>query len=414
MTRLLLLGGGHAHLMAVPLLARSRPASARIALVAPSAALLYSGMMPGWLAGRYRFDECSIDLVRLCRAHGIEWIEDEIVDLDLARREAVGRRDRHPFELVSVNVGSENDLGRIGAGAPFVLGSKPFARFVGPWDGWRAQALERPGARRLLVVGGGPAGVEIAFALAALAQAEPALAGSSVALASAGARLFEGMSAIAARLAERGLRRHGVQLSFGRRYLGADAGCARFDDGEPIAADLIVVATGARPPAWLGRCAARDGVAMAPDGGLAVRSDLRSTSHAAVFAAGDCASFVDQSMPRSGVHALRQGAVLARNLLGALAAWRPPDGRVRGADEAGSRAADGRVRSAGEVARRAGAGVGSVAGARERYLARRWTLALLDRCDGGAIGAWGPIGFAGTWVARWKERIDRRFVGGFR
>jgi len=373
MTRVLLLGGGHAHLAAVPVLAQSGLAKARLALVAPAAQLLYSGMMPGWLAGQYRFEECAIDLARVCRTHGVEWIEDEIVDIDFVAREAIGRHARHRFDLASINVGSSNDMGRVDEGAPCVLGAKPFADFVAAWSRWRERALARAAPRSLVVVGGGAAAVEIAFALAALVRAQAAFAGSSVTLATSGERLLQGMSSIAGTLARASLERMNVGLRFGHRYVGADGGGARFDGAASIAADLVVVATGAGPPGWLTACARRDGVAVAPDGGLAVRSDLGSTSHASLFAAGDCASVVDQRVPKSGVHALRQGPVLASNL-----------GRALGAAPL------------------------------ERYAARRWTLALLNRCNGSAIGAWGPLGFAGGWAWRWKDRIDRRFIQRFR
>ncbi len=384
MTGILLVGGGHAHLIAAPLVARARAEGVSVALVAPSAKLLYSGMMPGWLSGQYRFAECAIDLARVCSTNGIEWIEDEIVDIDFAGREALGRAARYRFDLASVNVGSDNDLGSVGESAPTVIGAKPFARFVDAWDGWHAGAHAGPGPRSLLVVGGGAAAVEIAFALAAIARADPALAGSRVRLATAGDALLPGMSRIAAGEAARSLAARDVELRFGLRYTGADHGCARFDGAQPLAADLVIVANGARPPGWLTVAARRHAVAVAADGGLSIRSDLRSTSHAAIFAAGDCASFVDQSVPKSGVHALRQGAVLANNLVAAL------DRR-------------GEKRTSGARSWRA-----------TRFVARRRTLALLNRCDGSAIGAWGSIGFAGEWVWRWKDRIDRRFMARFR
>ncbi|HWS76355.1 MAG TPA: TIGR04283 family arsenosugar biosynthesis glycosyltransferase, partial [Quisquiliibacterium sp.] len=173
-------------------------------------------------------------------------------------------------------------------------------------------------------------------------------------------------------------------------------GGARFEGGPPIAADLVVVATGARPPAWLQAAALRDSVTLAPDGGLAVRSDLRSTSHPAVFAVGDCAGFVDQRVPRSGVHALRQGPVLAENLASSLA-----QAAVDG-PHAGTASDSPAPRMAPREALPA------------RYRARRWTLALLNRCDGSAIGSWGPFGFSGRWAWRWKDRIDRRFIARFR
>ncbi|MCL4744701.1 MAG: FAD-dependent oxidoreductase [Burkholderiaceae bacterium] len=191
------------------------------------------------------------------------------------------------------------------------------------------------------------------------------------------------MSPLAARLAHASLLDRRIDLRFGHRYVGAERGAARFEAHPAVNADLVIVATGARPPQWLGLAAARDTVSVAADGGLAIRSDLRSASHPAVFAAGDCATFIDQSVPKSGVHALRQGPVLARNLARGLCA------------------ANG------------GAPASALAVAAERFAPRRWTLALLNRCDGSAIGAWGPLGFAGEWAWRWKDRIDRRFMARF-
>ena len=384
MTGVLLIGGGHAHLIAAPLIARTAGEAARVALVAPSTRLLYSGMMPGWLSAQYRFDECAIDLARMCRANRIEWIEDEIVDIDFTSRAAIGRFARYPFDLASVNVGSANDLGQIGESAPTVLGAKPFARFVDDWNSWTEGVNARPRPRSVVVVGGGAAAVEIAFALAALVAGGSALAGSKVTLVTAGEDLLQGMSRVAAALAQRSLLARGVEARFGCRYVGAGDGCARFDGAPAIEADLVVVANGARPPDWLAQAASRDGVSLAADRGLAIRSDLRSTSHAAIFAAGDCASFVDQRVPKSGVHALRQGPVLAANVGVALSERT----RVRAAD--------------------------ATPAATVRFGARRRTLALMNRCDGSAIGAWGPIGFAGAWAWRWKDRIDRRFMARFR
>lgn len=379
------MGGGHAHLMAAPVLARAVRARAEIALVAPAEHLLYSGMMPGWIAGQYRFEDCAIHLKALCERHGVRWIEDLIVDIDFTARVAIGARGRYHFDLASINVGSANVLGEIGPDAPLVLGAKPFAEFQSAWRE-RAAATAARGGGKAVVVGGGAAAVEIAFAL------RRAVPDATVTLATAGTAVLQEISPIAARLALRSLRTRGVEVLFGHRYVGAASGAVRFDALAPIAADLAIVATGARPPPWLGEAGSRHSVSVAPDGGLAIRSDLRSVSHAAVFAAGDCATFVDRAVPKSGVHALRQGPVLARNLALALGLER-----------------------AAEPARARGPGASRTApGARPgRFVPRPWTLALLNRCDGSAIGAWGPVGFAGRWAWRWKDRIDRRFMARF-
>src|SRR4029450_10844796 len=53
MKRLLLAGGGQAQLFALGELARNAPRDVEITLVTPNAELLYSAMLPGWIARHY-------------------------------------------------------------------------------------------------------------------------------------------------------------------------------------------------------------------------------------------------------------------------------------------------------------------------------------------------------------------------
>lgn len=361
--RVLLLGGGHTQLVAGPLLARLAGGSARLEMLAPAPRLLYSGMMPGWLAGRWDFDACALPLARIAGRAGLRWIGGVAVDIDFReRRVRTADGTWHPYDLIALNVGSENTLGDTPAGTEGVLGAKPFATFV---ERWRLP----PRDSEAVVVGAGPAGVEIAFALVACRL--------RVTLATLGDDVLEGLAPAARRLARRRLAELGVRLCTGWRFEGAGDGQARFVDRDGarhlLAARCTLVASGARTPAWLAAAARRDGVAVAEDGAVVVDDALQSVSHPGVFASGDCAMRAAGAIPRSGVHALRQGPTLARSLAAAIAGrtpaadWRPP----------------------------------------------RRTLALLDTGDGRAIGAWGPFAFEGRWVQRWKTRIDRGFVARF-
>jgi selenide,water dikinase len=377
MTHVLLLGGGHTHLGAAPRLGRLLAGRARVTLLAPEPLLLYSGMMPGWLARQYAFDDCAIDLRRVATAAGVEWCAGTVVDIDFAARAAItadGRR--HPYDLLSLNVGSANHVGDLAPDASItVLAAKPFAAFV---DGWTRWLRSPPPAPRCVVVGGGAAAVEIACALESLTRDGRALAGGSVALATSGDRLLAGHSPLAVRLARRTFERRRIALLTGRRYTGVRAGAVQLQPtagGLPQAlpADLLVVATGALPPQWLARAARAQGLAVAADGGIAVHPTMQSVGDERVFASGDCATFVDRPVPKSGVHALKQGEPLARSIVARL---------------------DGAPGTP--------------------YVAQRQALALLNRCDGTAIASYGVLAAAGAVWWRWKDRIDRRFVERFR
>ena len=70
MKRLLLVGGGHAQLAVLHALARQRPRGVEAVLLTPSPWQWYSGMLPGWMAGHYRAEDCRIDLRPLAAAAG--------------------------------------------------------------------------------------------------------------------------------------------------------------------------------------------------------------------------------------------------------------------------------------------------------------------------------------------------------
>ena len=59
--RLLLVGGGHAHVEVLRRFAMAPMAGVEIALVSPQEFTPYSGMLPGFVAGHYRWRECHIE-----------------------------------------------------------------------------------------------------------------------------------------------------------------------------------------------------------------------------------------------------------------------------------------------------------------------------------------------------------------
>jgi selenide,water dikinase len=305
-----------------------------------------------------------------------------LVDIDFAARQVTDSQgQRHDYDLLSLNVGSASRPGLRAAGSSVTtLPAKPFAEFVQAWGAWLDRAPSQP---RCFVVGGGAAGFELACALASLRSGDGPMAGASVSLVTSDTRLLAGQSRLAATLARTSLHRKGVQIHDACRYVGVDGNQIRLmhhpDVELALDADLVLIATGAHPPDWLRACAARQGIRQGADGGIAVDAGMRSLSDHRVFAAGDCASFVEQAVPRSGVHALRQGEPLSAAIAQCVAGG--PDA----------------------------ARVDPLA----RYTPQRHALALLNRCDGTAIAQWGPLAWAGRAAWQWKDRIDRGFMARF-
>lgn len=392
MKRLVLVGGGHAQLAVLRALARTRPQGLETVLVTPSPWQYYSGMLPGWMAGHYREEDCRIDLRPLADAAGTRLLIGAATALEADRRQlrfeqapadGGGPADSLPYDLLSLDIGSETDTAALaGLAAGRLLAVRPLPAFFTAWPRVVDTARATAGFR-LCVVGGGAAGVELALAAAQALRKHAAKA--QIALVCPPAGLLDGHAEGVRRRVLRQLVAAGITVHLqravgeadGLRLVGSPAShalppddrlqaesCPQPDD-RLLPADCVLAATGARPQAWL----RRSGLACTAAGWVRVDAHHRSLSHAEVFAAGDVCARTDRALARSGVHAVHAGPILAANLHAAL---------------------DGRPPRA--------------------YVPKPRSLYLIACGPRYAIASWGPWSAEGGWVWRWKDWIDRGFI----
>lgn len=367
MPRLLLIGGGHAHVEVLRRIAlEGAPAGTTVTIVSPDRLTPYSGMLPGWIAGHYTQADCHIDLEPLAASAGVRFVRDRVTALDAAAKRAfVQAGDAYEFDLASIDTGSTPPLDEIPGARDHALPVKPVATFIEGLDALGKRIGE--GGGRIVVVGGGAAGLEVLLAVrhriaaagAARAMPEFAIVSTSALLASHNARTR--------RLFERIVAERGVVLHAGVAVAAVERDRLVLADGRAIPCDVAIVATGAAAPAWP-RAA---GLATDPRGFIRVDGALRSISHPYVLAAGDVARVDGPPYPKSGVYAVRQGPVLAANLR-ALA--------------------------------------GGTADPLARYTPQPQSLALISAGERYAVASRGRWAFGGHWVWRWKDHIDRGFM----
>ena len=134
MKRLLLLGGGHAHVKVLADLAQRPLAGWAVQLVSPYRRQIYSGMLPGWIAGHYRLDECALSLDRLTRAAGVSFHETAGLALDPVRntlRCADGQT--LAFDRLSIDTGPMPALDGLPGSQDHALPIRPIEGFVAAW-----------------------------------------------------------------------------------------------------------------------------------------------------------------------------------------------------------------------------------------------------------------------------------------
>lgn len=361
---LVLAGGGHAHLFVLQALARRRPKNIDVTLISPSRWQYYSGMIPGWMSGYYRQEDCRIDLAALAYAAGVNFIEKCVVAMRAdAACVSMGSGGHITYDLLSLDVGGEPDESWTLSSAPRAISVRPMSGFVQEWT----EGLSENSGRSLAIIGGGAGGVELAFAAKAGTEAAGSGVASDVSLVCGETGILESFPLGARRKIERKLSAAGVHV-LRVRAVASERGIL-LSNGQGLEAEKVFVATGTKAPLWL----QLSGLGLGDEGYVQVNKFHQIVSHPNVFAAGDVCDRVDFDLPKSGVHAVRAGAVLAHNLLAMLTG-----GRLR------------------------------------PYVPKRSVLYLISTGDKSAVASWGWWSAQGRWVWKWKDLIDRSFIRKFR
>ena len=291
---IVLLGGGHTHVQVLKTFGMQPQAGLRLTLISEDSVSPYSGMLPGCLAGIYQEDEIHINLERLCQFAGARFVRAQATGINLKEnRLQLQRRPDFRFDVLSINTGA---LPTRPSESSVTV--KPISDFLPKWHQLLASLQTND---KVLVVGGGAGGVEVAFAARTVMPA-------SCEITIAGRELMPGHSSrlsakVGAALAKRDIR-----------WLQQSVQCAADGsvelNGWRYPADRVLWVTGVQAPVWY----ADSDLATDPQGFVTVNAHLQSVSHPNIFAAGDIADLGQQARPKSGVFAVRAGPVLADNL----------------------------------------------------------------------------------------------------
>ncbi len=371
---IVLVGGGHSHVGVLKRFGMQPLPGVRLTLICTDTHTPYSGMLPGYVAGHYDYDEVHIDLRRLAEFAGARLYRDAVVGLDRANRKVLcSNRPPVPYDVLSINTGSTPQLHGVPGAQAHAIAVKPIGRFNERWLALLERVRRHAEPTTVAVVGAGAGGVELLLAMQVRLRRELQQLGRDPAalrfhLFTRSAHILPTHNARVRARFEALLAARGVQVHRGAAVAQVGPGRLHTAQGLVVDADEIVWVTRAGGPAWL----QGTGLALDADGFIQVRDTLQTVTDPAIFAAGDVASMVGAPLEKAGVFAVRQGLPLARNLRL----------QVQGA-------------------------------ALQPYHPQRHWLALIGTGERNAVASRGWMGFGGDWVWRWKEWIDRRFMRQF-
>jgi selenide,water dikinase len=98
---IVLVGGGHSHVGVLRRFGMQPAPGVRLTLVCTDPHTPYSGMLPGYVAGHYGYDDVHVDLGRLAGFARARFLCAEVTGIDRVARQ-VQLRDRPPirYDLV--------------------------------------------------------------------------------------------------------------------------------------------------------------------------------------------------------------------------------------------------------------------------------------------------------------------------
>ncbi|MBT8004519.1 MAG: FAD-dependent oxidoreductase, partial [Rhodospirillales bacterium] len=310
---LVLIGGGHSHVAVLKMFGMKPMPGVRITVIARDVHTPYSGMLPGYVAGHYDFDDVHIDLRPLSQFAGARLYHDEAIRIDHVNKKVICK-NRPPvsYDLLSVNIGSTP---RVTGAAELGTPVKPINRFVRRWERLSDRIMENPGPHKIAIVGAGAAGVEILLAIQFRLKNMLKDRGRDSEelefhLVSKTETIMPQFPASVGQRFERVLKERGVIVHRGREAEQTSAGTLELVGGETLKLDEILWVTAAGAAPWL----KESGLAVDEHGFVSVKDTLESTSHPGIFAVGDIADVVNHPRPKAGVFAVRQGKPLAKNL----------------------------------------------------------------------------------------------------
>ena len=297
---LVLIGGGHSHLSVLKYFAMHPVPGLRLTLITRDLHTPYSGMLPGYIAGHYSYDEAHIDLRPLAQFAQARIYHAEVNDIDLNNK-LIFCEGRPPisYDLVSINIGSKPGTLHIPGAEQYTVPVKPIDNFLKQWQQLSETVVDTTDKDFFLaIVGGGAGGVEMALATQfrlqhLLAEKNQANNFLKIDLYCDGDTILPTHNKQVRNRFNRFLKQRDIRIHTGHRIEEVQQSKLISHDGQKHHADAVLWVTNASAPAWL----AETGLAVDKNGFIAVNDYLQSTSHENVFAAGDIAAVINHPTP---------------------------------------------------------------------------------------------------------------------
>lgn len=313
---ILLIGGGHSHAIVLKLFANNPVAGVNLTLITPDQYTPYSGMLPGHIAGFYKYHECHIDLQNLSKFANAQLYPDRVVGLDLKNHKVLcANSPTIDFDILSIDIGSTPAKLSVSGAAEYTIAAKPVKQLLESWYKLPEMVIKNPQKPlSISIVGGGAGGVELALSMLAGLR-KVGSKNIEVHLWQRTEELMPNHHPSVRQIMQKILINKGVKLHLGENVCQVRQTIdekleIKSESGLMLSYDQVFWVTQASAANWV----KDSGIATDEQGFILVDDNLQSISHSSIFATGDIATMINYHLPKAGVFAVRQGKPLYENL----------------------------------------------------------------------------------------------------
>ena len=308
---LVLVGGGHAHMVTLKNLKSFIDKGHRATVIGPSPYHYYSGMGPGMLSRTYSPDDIRFATEHVVKKQGGSFILDRVTRIDPDKKTVILENSAPvSYDVLSFNAGSYVPLDQVAGEQKDIFSVKPIETLLQA----QARISDLISRKKITVgiVGGGPSSLEIAGNIWQLSRDH----GKFMPLIKifAGSRLMSRFPEKIRKMAYKSLKQKNVEIIEQDYSKEIKTGKITLESGAVHEADIIFLAVGVKPSTIF----KESGLPTGPDGGLLVNKYLQCSEYPEIFGGGDCIYFQDQPLAKVGVYAVRENPILYHNLMVSL------------------------------------------------------------------------------------------------
>ena len=312
MVHVVFIGGGHSHGIALKEWVKKKVTGVKVTLISNVKYTPYSGMLPGFMAGYYRYEDIHINLEKLAKFADIDLIIDQVINIEPEQKKVICQSGNIiNFDVLAINIGSTPQNPQIKGANLYTIAAKPVPYLLEKWQKIVTFCEENPSSPiTLTIIGGGAGGVELSLnmhhRLSHIVEPEKL----TINLIHRGKKILSQQNQRTSNLLTHILNHRKINLYLQTEIDEVKAKEVVTKSGEKISSDYTFLVTNVQPASWL----KHNKIMTDQKGFILVKNTLQTINYKNIFATGDIATIHNFPHPKAGVFAVRQGKPLFKNI----------------------------------------------------------------------------------------------------